>query len=260
MTLNDLSGKAFTKLSKSVWITQKLLAWSKIQALDRTSSFLVQHTPTRKKRMSSPTNELQPIDETRIKLIELLTQKHQLVFDPNMQNGGHLAAAAMCDRLFFGIAATQTICDQATQRFSAYLKNAHKLMNLEDRPQALSYMSKNSMDCILTELPRFDFKGHQDGYAAHLAVFKKHLEVYVSILRPGAYMALVVSDQRYQDQYYCRHADIMQLIHAIHSLKLQGLINLIRDSQALKAYGYPSTYVPNIINQFVIISRKNPAS
>ena len=41
---------------------------------------------------------------------------------------------------------------------------------------------------------------------------------------------------------------------------IRHMINLIRDSQALKAYGYPSTYVPNIINQFVIISRKNPAS
>jgi len=258
MTLNDLSGKAWTKLSKSVWITQKLLAWSKTQILDLESSFLVHHTQIRKQHMSSPTHELQPIDETRIKLIEFLTQKNQLVFDPNMQNGDHLAAAAMCDRLFVGIAATHAICHQATERFSAYLKGAHyKLMNLEERPHALACVSKNSMDCILTELPRFDFKRHQNGYFAHLAALKKRLDMYADILRPGAYMALIVSDQRYQDQYYCRHADIIQLIHAIEDLKLQGLINLIRDAQALKAYGYPSTYVPNIINQFVIISCKN---
>ena len=37
---------------------------------------------------------------------------------------------------------------------------------------------------------------------------------------------------------------------------VQGLINLVQDNKHLYPYGYPTTYVPNISNQFIVLARK----
>ena len=55
MQLNHLSGKAWIKLSKSTWITQKLLAWSGRVSLQKDSTFLIQQE--KQKNEKSKKNE-----------------------------------------------------------------------------------------------------------------------------------------------------------------------------------------------------------
>jgi len=250
--LNSLSGKSWVKLSKSTWITRKLLAWSGRVPLQAHSSFLISKQKYRHKKMS-----YRPLDETRVKLIELFTQPSQYVFDPCLQYGDSLAAALSINRQFVGIAENQQHSDDAVGYLEANLKNKpHLLLNQQSTVNPLTLIKNSSVDLLLTEIPIFDFKNKLVSYQQSLNDLKDLVEGYCQKLKEKAYMVLMVSDQRYQEQYYCRHADI---IHVLESpvLKLQGVINVIQDSRALNAYGYPSTYVPNIINQYVLIFRNS---
>jgi len=250
MRLNNLTGKAWAKLSKSTWITQSLLAWSERVPLQIDSTFIIK----KQHKKIGGTMHYRALDETRVKIIELLTQKNQCVFDPCLQHGDTLKAALFAERQFVGIGQTWEECKQAIdclepqQRFGQY-----KLLT-QQNSHVLDQINHESVDLLLSEIPLFDFKSDAFNYQSQLSKLNEVLPRYAEKLKPQAYMALIVADQRYQGQYYCRHADIVQLFDKKVFL-LQGLINVIQDSQFLKSYGYPNTYVPNIINQFVIIAR-----
>ena len=251
MWLNRLNGKAWIKLSKSVWITHKLLSWSGKVKLSKHSTFLIR----RKKYKTTLMND-RLLDETRVKLIELFTQKGQTVCDPNLQHGDTLAAALHADCQFIGMAKTAQEKRQAIEHLDYHLQAmSYQLFDNESDFNALSQVKNQSVHFLLTEIPLFDFKHSLISYEKHLEDIKNNLSKYSDKLVTNGYMALMISDQRYQGRYYSRHSDLISLLKNTQ-LTLQGLINVIQDSQALTAYGYPSTYVPNIINQFVIILRK----
>jgi len=199
--------------------------------------------------------DYRPIDENREKLIDLFTQKNQVVFDPYLHYGDTMMAALSVGRAFIGLGETKAQCDEIISRVDSHWKDGEAtLFNQEDHPHPLDKLPNKSIDFILTEMPIFDFKDNEQHYEKHLLEIEQTIRRYRKKLKPKAYLALMVSDQRYQGRYYCRHADMIAIVEKTGFI-LQGLINLIQDSQALKAYGYPSTYVPNIINQFVVIAR-----
>ncbi len=250
MRLNDLRGKAWVKLSKNVWITQKLLAWRRRTPLQRTSTFLTKKRFNRKSNMN-----YRPLDDSRVKLIELFTQQGQRVCDPDLQSGDTLTAALTVDREFIGIGQTQTQCDEVESHLPSMLKaKSYRLFGCDHYPNMLTTIQTASIDFLLTELPAFDFKHQAHNYSIYLKTLKERLQAYTRLLKPNAYLAVIVADQRYQHRYYCCHADVIMALNNTQ-LILQGIINVIEDSQALKAYGYPTTYVPNIINRFVIIAK-----
>lgn len=196
-----------------------------------------------------------PIDESRVRLIELFTQKGHIVFDPWLQEGDTMMAALSIDREFIGIGKTQAHCDQAVSYLETSLRNKKiTLFDLENHDCISDHIPNKCLDLLLSEIPQFNFKNNKQDYQKHLHDVEQLIQQYGNKLKPKAYIALIVSDQRYQGRYYCHHADIISMLEKM-GFTLQGLINLIQDRQALKAYGYPSTYVPNIINQFVIIAR-----
>ena len=252
--LNDLSGKVWIKLSKSTWITQSLLAWSNRVPLQFNSMFLIKKQSQLTKQAKSMNDR--GLDETLIKLINLFTCKKQRVFDPCLQHSDTMKAALYCKRQFVGIGETQMQCNQLTVCFDQQQGLGHyRLYHQINGNNALTQITNESIDLLLSEIPLFNFKGDHFNYANELNKLKNALYRYREKLKPKAYIALIVADQRYQGQYYCRHSDVIQLLDD-KVFKLQGLINVIQDSQALKSYGYPTTYVPNIINKFVIIARK----
>ncbi|PIQ43252.1 MAG: hypothetical protein COV52_01925 [Gammaproteobacteria bacterium CG11_big_fil_rev_8_21_14_0_20_46_22] len=195
------------------------------------------------------------LDETRVKLIELLTRKNQCVFDPLLQHGDTLKAALFSERQFIGIGQTREECDKAIDYLDQQQRSGQYNLLNQQSDNAFEQINYESVDLLLTEIPLFDFKLGDFHYQNQLNELNELLFLYAEKLKPKAHMALIVADQRYQGQYYCRHADMIQLLNK-NVFLLQGLINVIQDSQALKSYGYPSTYVPNIINEFVIIARK----
>ncbi len=195
-------------------------------------------------------------NETRVKLIELFTQKGQIVFDPNLQNSDTLAAALQADRQCVGITKTQQQKLKAIEDLENRLQTkSYQLFDQESDCTALHQIKNQSVHFLLTEIPLFNFKYSVTSYQNHLEAIKNNLSKYSDKLVDNGSIALIISDQRYQSHYYSCHADLINVLKETQ-LTLQGLINVIQDSNALTAYGYPSTYVPNIINQFVIILRK----
>jgi len=75
------------------------------------------------------------------------------------------------------------------------------------------------------------------------------------ILKLKKYVAVIVSDFRHKERYYLFHADIARLLESV-SFVIQGLIVLVQNNKNLYAYGYPTTYVSNVCNHFIVIARK----
>ena len=97
--------------------------------------------------------------------------------------------------------------------------------------------------------------GNIENYGEFLA----RLSVYVSemyrVLKKNRYIAVIVSDFRHKKRYYLFHADVAGVLES-SGFVLQGLIVLVQNNKKLYAYGYPTTFVPNISNQFVLIARR----
>ena len=174
MRLNDLSGKAWIKFSKSVWITQKLLAWSGRVPLQRTSTFLIKKQPNKHKIMND-----RLLDESRVKLIELFTQKGQQVFDPYLHDGDTMRAALSVDREFIGIGETPAQCDVVRKQLDFHLKERKgTLFNWEDNPNALNEIQAGSIDFLLSEMPLFDFKHQANHYQSRLEALGEKIKAY----------------------------------------------------------------------------------
>ncbi|MBX9706106.1 MAG: hypothetical protein K5Q00_07595 [Gammaproteobacteria bacterium] len=197
-----------------------------------------------------------PLDTSRVSLIELFTQENELVYDPNVQHGDTLAASLYAGREFIGIADTEQQAFDAVKYIDIQLwGKPYQLFNRERNSNVLNLVDSELVDFILTEVPLFDFNSSAENYQRHIASIIDSIENAVKKLKSTKHIALIIADQRYKDRFYCRHADVLNALQGTN-LTLQGVINVIRDSQALKAFGYPSTYVPNVINHFVIIFRK----
>lgn len=254
MLLNNLKAKAWVKLSKSTWITQNLLAWRQRAPLNASMDFLVKKQINSKPSGLMMTDHM--LDETRVQLIQLLTREGQRVLDPYLALGDALQAAIFAKRELIGIGETPTQCQQAIDRLDQSQRGrGYVLLDHQSDKNPLVKIADESIDLLLSEIPWFDFNNHKDDYWAHLEQLKKDIHIFAKKIKPQAYVTLIVADQRFKETYYCRHADIIQLLNP-QTLCLQGLINVIRDSQYLKSYGYPSHYVPNIINQYVIVAKK----
>lgn len=243
--MNDLNGKAWAKLSKSVWINQKLLFLLADLPLSVETFCLVKHAK-RKEAMA-----YRPLDENRVKLIELFTKKHQVVLDPFLAQGDTMEAALFVHRQFVGIGKTDEECEHAKIRAREQVNNNKVQLWVENKD--VMRIASSSVDFFLTELPPFDFI--QEDYEAHLKTLQAEFEQYNTLLRKHAYIALIVSDRRYHTRYYPYHADIAKKLEEIGWVQ-QGLITLIHDTNPIKSYGYPTTFVPNIVNQFIVILRK----
>ena len=92
-------------------------------------------------------------------------------------------------------------------------------------------------------------------YAVFLSTLRQHFEQYVRLLKPRKYAAVVVSDFRHGSRYYLFHAHVAEQME-MAGFVTHGIINLVQDNKRLYPYGYPTTYVPNVSNQFIIIGRK----
>ena len=82
------------------------------------------------------------------------------------------------------------------------------------------------------------------------------------VLRPGKYMAIVVSDFRDKSEFISFHSDLIYRLNktAIPNggiLKLQGTKILLQNHKSLLPYGYPFAYVENIHHQYILIFKKD---
>lgn len=74
-------------------------------------------------------------------------------------------------------------------------------------------------------------------------------------LKPGKYMAVIVSDFRDKSRFLMFHADLARELEK-RGLEMRGLKVLYQRHKKIFPYGYPYSYVPNIHNQFILILQK----
>lgn len=245
MKLNNLTARAWTRLTRSTWITQNLLLHLKQQVFD-IDICLLTHIKRNNKTMSTT------LDENRIKLIELLTQEQQIVCDPLSNCDETLKACSVTARQFIGYG---NIDNYNHQRVNTLKPCVNDTTTLLSGDLFYAELSRRKIDFILTEIIPYNFKTKPpNAYANYLHETLHHLKKAISALRYKGYVAVFTTDQRFGNQYYAPHTKLLPLLE--DELVLQGIITIIQENKKLKSFGYPTAYVPNIIHQNVLILRK----
>jgi DNA modification methylase len=222
------------------------------------------------------------------KLIRFFTKSEGLVLDPFMGVGSTAIACMAEGRQCIGLELYQNWVDIATQRVNEY----NSALQRDDIPlpdlrciEALDGMASidnESVDFIVTSPPywnvlnKVDHKARQERvqkeleskygentqdlanvaeYAVFLRCLREHFTEYARLLKPRKYAAVVVSDFRHGNRHYLFHAHVAEQMEMAGFIT-QSVVNLVQDNKRLYPYGYPTTLVPNVSNQYIVIGRK----
>ena len=108
----------------------------------------------------------------------------------------------------------------------------------------------------------YDMRSEDPGDLANLGTYENYLaameEIFrlcLRVTRPGGYMAVIVRNAYQEGEYLFTHADLARRGKAA-GWTPKGEIVWYQTGSRLRPYGYPSSYVPNIAHQFVVILRK----
>lgn len=279
--LNDLNGKEWVKATKSVWINSfKQDLYSLEDAMKH--GILISEAPPRDELKKNHPATFSEKDVA--KLIRFFTKAGELVLDPFLGSGSSAIASIMEGRHFIGIELYNEWVTLAQKRIER-TKNPYKVdidIRQGEALKCLLEIPSGSIDFIVTSPPYWgilDKKDHKakserinkglptcygnhkedlsnvENYEEFLERLACHFREYYRILKPKKYTAIIVSDFRHRQEYYMFHAHVAEKLKNA-GFVIQGLIILVQDNKKLYPYGYPSTYVPNISNQFIVVGRK----
>lgn len=269
--LNDLSNREWLKRTKSVWYSRP----------GPRDALKAQHPAT--------------FAETDIvRLIELFTKNGERVLDPFLGSGSTLIACLMCGRRGIGIELVSRWVEIARRRVRHYLVTSAVLPLVDptcdiiegDSRHVLAAMPADCFDFVVTSPPYWNILHKEHGmkqarerrslnlptrysdldedlgnlpsYEAFLEELYGVWEQVARVLRPGRYLAVVVSDFRHGDRYYLYHADTARIVERT-GLVLKGAIVLVQDNKNLYPYGIPYTFVPNVHHQMILLFQKPSA-
>lgn len=283
--LNTLSGKNWVKLTKSVWVEDESLIPVDYRKAIEAGIMLSQAEPRDELKKRHPATFAEKDVE---KLILFFTKEGEVVLDPFMGTGSAGVTALKLNRKFIGVELYPEWFEVAKKRIDNCLhlfQNSSYTLYLGDSLEVMKEKLKDdSVDFIVTSPPywnilsKVDRKAKKERISNNLPTsygfhekdlagisdyqeFLSKLQLYFSemfrVLKSKKYIAVIVSDFRHKERYYLFHADIARLLENV-GFVIQGLIILVQNSKNLYAYGYPTTYVPNICNHFVVIARKLP--
>lgn len=110
----------------------------------------------------------------------------------------------------------------------------------------------------------YDMRSEDPGDLANLGTYDRYLaameEVFAlcrRVTRPGGYMAVIVRNAYQEGEYLFTHADLARRAKSA-GWTPKGEIVWYQTGSRLRPYGYPTSYVPNIAHQFVVIFRSPP--
>lgn len=226
-------------------------------------------------------------------LIELFTKRGERVLDPFLGSGSTLIACLMTGRRGAGVELVPRWAAIARRRVRQYLETAGE--NFEatvdpvtdilqgDSRHVLTAMPTDSFDFVVTSPPYWNILhkergmkqarerrslnlatrysdleedlGNLPSYETFLEQLYGVWEQIARVLRPGRYLAVIVSDFRHGDRYYLYHADTARVIERTR-LVLKGTIVLVQDNKNLYPYGIPYTFVPNVHHQMILLFQK----
>ncbi|MEM3473754.1 MAG: DNA methyltransferase [archaeon] len=277
--LNDLTGKEWVKLSKSVWIDNNQLG--KFTEVDLQCGVLASTAPKRDelKKMHPATFSEEDIK----KLILFFTKKGEIVLDPFIGSGSTAIASIQTGRKCIGFELYEKWYSIAVERVKKTgLFNKDVSLKLTTAIEGLKHLEDESIDLILTSPPYWgilkkvdhkakrervyldletDYGNHPEDlsnkktYEEFLSDLEVHFKEFYRVIKREKYAVVIVSDFRHRSKYYMFHADVGILLEKT-GFVLHGLINLVQNSKNLYPYGYPTSFVPNICNQFAVCAVK----
>jgi DNA modification methylase len=122
---------------------------------------------------------------------------------------------------------------------------------------AVSHANRRTDYAMQSDLPG-DLANLPD-YGAFLDAMGGILAEVCRVLRPGRYAVLIVRDA-YQDGRYLFTAADLAGRAALEGLVPKGDIAWYQAGSRLRPYGYPRTFVPNIVHQHILVLRKPPVA
>ena len=266
--LNDLTAKEWIVETVSVWNQKGLGA---------------KHPDARIERQHPA-----PFSFTDVgRLIRFFTKRGQVVLDPFVGIGSTLKACALEGRKGIGIELNPHFIELTRERIRTEVRDMFSSADCQevlegDARQLLPRITDESVDFVVTSPPYWailkkeDHKVRQERIANGLSTdygndprdlgqissydeFLRELTGIFSecrrVLRPGKFMAIVVSDFRDKSHYIMFHADLAQSLEAV-GLEVRGLKVLYQRHKRVFPYGYPYSYVPNIHHQYILILQR----
>lgn len=230
-------------------------------------------------------------------LIAFFTKHGMKVLDPFGGVGSTAKACELEGRTCASIELSKKWHDLAIKRLETEVSEGasrnHTFIN-DDCISVLQEFDDNSFDFMVTSPPYWSILNKKADYKVKEARLKEDLATNYSdndpkdlaniedydhfldvlvdsvflqcarVLRPKAYMCIVVSDFRHKSEFVSFHSDLIQRMQnreIPHGglLTLQGVKVLLQNHKSLLPYGYPFAYVENIHHQYVIIFRKMEA-
>ena len=285
--LNNLSGQQWLPLTRSAYVDgvtrpSEELGWDKaLKELQGSIVVMSKATPRDHRKKQHPATFS---EEDARRLVRMFTQEGQSVVDPFIGTGSAAIACAMEMRACTGFDIYEQWVQLANERVDEVRNYSPYPIQIEakDALTAMKQMDAESQDFILTSPPywgilqKTDHKakkersqvglatdygnnesdlGRINSYDVFMDILTEHFKEWIRVLKHRAYAAVVVSDFRHRSRYYPFHAHIGERLEKV-GMTLQGMVIIVQDSKRLYPYGYPTTYVPNICNQFVVIARK----
>jgi DNA modification methylase len=133
--------------------------------------------------------------------------------------------------------------------------NVQLPMTMAGGKLAETHANRRTDYAMRSDLP--DDLANLPDYAAYLDAMSEVLCEVHRVLRPGRYAVLIVRDA-YQDGRYLFTAADLAGRAAAEGLEPKGDITWYQAGTRLRPYGYPRTFVPNIVHQHIVVLRKAP--
>lgn len=262
--LNDLTGREWLLLTKSVWISEKC-------ADDK---FAFQH----------PAPFL--IKDIR-KLIKFFTKKNMVVLDPFCGSGTALVAAARENRKGVGIDLSKKYCQMSRKRLRELKLKKNQQIICGDSLKKVSKI-KGRIDYCVTSPPYHNILRHSGGglrevknkdvrngarigieyysdnkrdlgnqaqYKDFLHLLKKVMAEVYKKLKEKKYCSIIISDFTVNKKETNASGDVIRLMQEI-GFGFDGAIVLVQDSKPLYPFGYPFAYKINHHHQNILNFRK----
>lgn len=224
------------------------------------------------------------------RLIQFFTKERDYVLDPFSGVASTVKACAINNRYGVGIELNPKYHDLGLQRInievqdSFPLKKNQKLL-LGNSLKKIKEFSNNNFDFIITSPPYWDILDTVDhksnerinndldykysdtkedlaninDYELFIDTLSSFFDECSNYLKKEKYMCVIVSDFRKKEKYYTFHADLAKAIENRGNFILKGIRILYQRHKSIYPYGYPSSFVPNMHHQNVLIfqNRKN---
>ncbi|MGH7736651.1 MAG: DNA methyltransferase [Candidatus Tyrphobacter sp.] len=231
------------------------------------------------------------------RLIRLFSKTGEEVLDPFSGVGSTLKACALSGRKGTGIELSKTFCKLTRTRMKDEVEDVRareeQSVICGDSRAVVERLPDDRYSFILSSPPYWSIlarageeksskyrKGstpysddkrdfgtieYYDDFVNELAGFIDSLK---RVLQPKGYTAIIVADFRYGDTLYALQADLISALRQLsrtgpRRLVLQGIKIIAQNHKKLYPYGFPTTYVPNIHHQYVLVFRnviENPIS